>query len=179
QRLTQLGHELDLVHEDRWRAFSEKMSAIGAAKERLGQITLTARQIAGTGANLNPDGQNRTALEAMQLADFDFPQLYEIAPESRGLDHRIQEQIKRDALYANYVVRQDRDIATMQRDELIAIPPSLNFNEIEGLSNELSSKLERIRPTTIAQAARVEGMTPAAIMLLLARIRRFEKARSA
>jgi tRNA uridine 5-carboxymethylaminomethyl modification enzyme len=67
----------------------------------------------------------------------------------------------------------------MQRDELIAIPPSLNFNEIEGLSNELSSKLERIRPTTIAQAARVEGMTPAAIMLLLARIRRFEKARSA
>ena len=179
QRLTQLGHELDLVHEDRWQAFSEKMGAIGAAKERLGQITLTARQIAGTGANLNPDGQNRTALEAMQLADFDFPQLYEIAPESRGLDNRIQEQIKRDALYVNYVVRQDRDIATMQRDELIAIPPSLNFSEIEGLSNELSSKLERIRPTTIAQAARVEGMTPAAIMLLLARIRRHEKARSA
>jgi len=62
---------------------------------------------------------------------------------------------------------------------LIAIPPSLNFNEIEGLSNELSSKLERTRPTTIAQAARVEGMTPAAIMLLLARIRRFKKAQSA
>jgi len=179
QRLTQLGHELDLVHEGRWQAFCEKMSAISAAKASLGQITLTARQIAGTGANLNPDGQNRTALEAMQLADFDFPQLFEIAPESQGLDHRIQEQIKRDALYANYVVRQDRDIATMQRDELIAIPPSLNFNEIEGLSNELSSKLERIRPTTIAQAARVEGMTPAAIMLLLARIRRFKKAQSA
>jgi len=179
QRLTQTGRDLGLVHDERWKAYSEKMSAIGAAREVLGEIALTARQIAATGANLNPDGQNRTALEALQLVDFDFQQLNEIAPESSRIAPPIQEQIKRDALYANYVVRQDRDIATMQRDERVLIPSELDFAGIEGLSNELCSKLERIRPATIAQAGRVEGMTPAAIMLLLARIRRMEKARRA
>ena len=179
QRLTPFGRDLGLVHDRRWQAYSEKMTDMGAAREVLGKIALTARQIAATGANLNPDGQNRSALEALQLADFDFSQLDEITSESSKIPRVIQEQIKRDALYANYVVRQDRDIATMQRDEKVSIPPELSFAEIDGLSNELSSKLERIRPTTIAQAARVEGMTPAAIMLLLARIRRIEKKRSA
>jgi len=179
QRLTPFGRDLRLVHDRRWKAYSEKMTDMGDAREVLGKISLTARQIAATGANLNPDGQNRSALEALQLADFDFSQLDEITSESFKIPRVIQEQIKRDALYANYVVRQDRDIATMQRDEKVSIPPELSFAEIDGLSNELSSKLERIRPTTIAQAARVEGMTPAAIMLLLARIRRIEKKRSA
>jgi tRNA uridine 5-carboxymethylaminomethyl modification enzyme len=179
QRLTPFGRDLRLVHDRRWKAYSEKMTDMGDAREVLGKIALTARQIAATGANLNPDGQNRSALEALQLADFDFSQLDEITSESSKIPRVIQEQIKRDALYANYVVRQDRDIATMQRDEKVSIPPELSFAEIDGLSNELSSKLERIRPTTIAQAARVEGMTPAAIMLLLARIRRIEKKRSA
>ena len=179
QRLTPFGRDLRLVHDRRWKAYSEKMTDMGGAREVLGKIALTARQIAATGANLNPDGQNRSALEALQLADFDFSQLDEITSESSKIPRVIQEQIKRDALYANYVVRQDRDIATMQRDEKVSIPPELSFAEIDGLSNELSSKLERIRPTTIAQAARVEGMTPAAIMLLLARIRRIEKKRSA
>ncbi len=163
-RSQQLIGRKRLVQDRRWKAYSEKMTDMGDAREVLGKIALTARQIAATGANLNPDGQNRSALEALQLADFDFSQLDEITPKTSKIPRVIQEQIKRDALYANYVVRQDRDIATMQRD---------------GLSNELSSKLERIRPTTIAQAARVEGMTPAAIMLLLARIRRIEKKRSA
>jgi tRNA uridine 5-carboxymethylaminomethyl modification enzyme len=179
QRLTPFGRDLRLVHDRRWKAYSEKMTDMGDAREVLGKIALTARQIAATGANLNPDGQNRSALEALQLADFDFSQLDEITSEPSKIPRVIQEQIKRDALYANYVVRQDRDIATMQRDEKVSIPPELSFAEIDGLSNELSSKLERIRPTTIAQAARVEGMTPAAIMLLLARIRRIEKKRSA
>ena len=179
QRLTPFGRDLRLVHDRRWKAYSEKMTDMGGAREVLGKIALTARQIAATGANLNPDGQNRSALEALQLADFDFSQLDEITSESSKIPRVIQDQIKRDALYANYVVRQDRDIATMQRDEKVSIPPELSFAEIDGLSNELSSKLERIRPTTIAQAARVEGMTPAAIMLLLARIRRIEKKRSA
>jgi tRNA uridine 5-carboxymethylaminomethyl modification enzyme len=179
QRLTPFGRDLGLVHDRRWQAYSEKMTDMGAAREVLTKIALTARQIAATGANLNPDGQNRSALEALQLADFDFSQLDEITPKTSKIPRVIQEQIKRDALYANYVVRQDRDIATMHRDEKVSIPPELSFAEIEGLSNELSSKLERIRPTTIAQAARVEGMTPAAIMLLLARIRRIEKKRSA
>jgi tRNA uridine 5-carboxymethylaminomethyl modification enzyme len=179
QRLTAKGRDLGLVHDRRWWTFSEKTGSLVAAREILGEIVLTARQIAGTGANLNPDGQNRSALEALQLADFDFYQLLEIVPESAEVQRDVREQIKRDALYANYVVRQDRDIATMQRDEKVSIPADLNFAEIEGLSNELSSKLGRIRPATIAQAARVEGMTPAAIMLLLARIRRLEKKQSA
>ncbi len=88
-------------------------------------------------------------------------------------------QVKRDALYAHYIERQARDIAALQRDEMQTIPEALNYAEIHGLSAELKMKLAKVRPGTLAQAARIEGMTPAALTLLLARVRRTPQAKSA
>lgn len=179
QRLTGFGKAVGCVGDARWVAFSAKMEAIGAASTTLSEMTVTARQLAQMGANLNPDGESRSALSALALIDLEFAQLAAVRPEIASIPAQIGQQIKRDALYAHYIERQARDIAALQRDEMQEIPEALNYEEIQGLSAELKMKLTKTRPTSIAQASRIEGMTPAALMLLLARLRRANQVKSA
>jgi tRNA uridine 5-carboxymethylaminomethyl modification enzyme len=178
QRLTERGRALGCVGDDRWAAFSEKRSAMDRAREMLGKVSLTSREIAETGVQLNPDGARKSALDALALADFDFPQLARVMPEVSDIQKEIQDQIKRDALYAHYIARQERDVQAMERDEQQAIPDDLVYGDVKGLSAELTMKLEKARPTSIAQAGRIEGMTPAALMLLAAAIKRRELAKT-
>lgn len=179
QRLTSLGRDAGCVKNERWEQFSAKMEKIDAAKQGLGAMSFTARQIAGAGAALNPDGPSRTALTALELVDFGLDELAAIAPETSAYDTDIITQIKRDALYVNYIERQKRDIEVMKKDEGLAIPADLDFAEISGLSNELVQKLSRARPANIAQAGRIDGMTPAALTLVLARVRKLTQAKTA
>ncbi|WP_373355339.1 tRNA uridine-5-carboxymethylaminomethyl(34) synthesis enzyme MnmG [Pseudoroseicyclus sp. CXY001] len=179
QRLTPLGRKIGCVGDGRWSAFSTKADALEAGRSRLEGVSLTARAIAGTGVNLNPERESRSALEMLALADADFPQLLQIAPELADIPEPIQVQLKRDALYMHYLERQSRDIAALQRDEALTIPAGFDYAPIEGLSNELKLKLQRVRPVSIAQAARIEGMTPAALLLLTARLKRQEQAKIA
>lgn len=172
QRLTEKGRMLGCVGNVRWSAFSEKMDQIERAKAVLGQLTLSARDIAGTGAKLNADGPRRSALDALALADFDFPQLTRIGHDVSDISAPVRDQIKKDALYAHYIARQAKDIAAMERDEQQRIPDSLDFGVISGLSNELVTKLNAVRPSTIAHAGRIEGMTPAAMMLIIGAAKR-------
>ncbi len=179
QRLTPMGRDLGLVHDARWAAFSDKMERIEAAKARLEGVSVTARELAALGANLNPDGERRSGLDALSLVDIEFEHLLGAAPDLADTDPEVRAQVKRDALYAHYINRQARDIAAMQRDEQHQIPQDLDFASIQGLSAELTLKLGKTRPATIAQASRIEGMTPAALMLILARLRRQDQAKSA
>ncbi|WP_420857828.1 tRNA uridine-5-carboxymethylaminomethyl(34) synthesis enzyme MnmG [Marivivens marinus] len=179
QRLTEKGREAGLVGVRRWEAFSAKLDQLMQAKAQLSDIALSARQIAGAGANLNPDGPSRSALDALSLNDFEFAHLTSLAPEAADIPAEIAEQVKRDALYAHYIARQNRDIEVLRKDEAVLIPETLDFKDISGLSTELATKLSKVRPSNIAQAARIDGMTPAALMLVLSKIRRTEKARSA
>ena len=172
QRLTEMGRQLGCVGDNRWNVFSKKMTDIGEATNVLENITLSARQIADHGANLNADGPKRSALEALSLTDFGFEALEKVAPDVSDIKPSIRAQIKNDALYAHYIARQARDIAALERDEKQRIPDDLNFGSIGGLSNELVAKLERTRPASIAHAGRIEGMTPAALMLLVSAIKR-------
>ncbi len=172
QRLTEKGRDVGCVGDDRWGMFSEKMARISKARTHLSGVTLSARRIAEVGAKLNPDGPKRSALEALALADFGFAELSQIVADVDKIDQATQEQIKKDALYAHYIERQARDIAAMERDEKQVIPDDLAFEHISGLSNELATKLNTVRPGTIAHASRIEGMTPAALMLLIAAIKR-------
>lgn len=172
QRLTEIGRDLNCVGDTRWRSFSSKMEKIGTARKSLGKLIFTARQISAAGVKLNPDGIKRSALDALTLADFDFPHLEKITGEKFDHPKIIQEQIKRDALYANYIARQSRDIAAMERDEQHGIPIDIDYDKIPGLSNELAGKLKAVRPISLAHAGRIEGMTPAALMLLLAIVKR-------
>ncbi|MEO9865644.1 MAG: tRNA uridine-5-carboxymethylaminomethyl(34) synthesis enzyme MnmG [Yoonia sp.] len=172
QRLTGLGREVGCVSDVRWRAFSEKMSAIDATKASLTDISLSAREIAGQGVKLNADGPRRSALDALALIDFDFSHIKQLSDAPLTDDPVIQQQVKCDALYANYIARQEKDIAAMERDEAQIIPTDLDYGSINGLSNEMVAKLTKARPETIAKAGRVDGVTPAALMLILSRLRK-------
>ncbi|MCG3268433.1 tRNA uridine-5-carboxymethylaminomethyl(34) synthesis enzyme MnmG [Yoonia sp. I 8.24] len=178
QRLTAFGHAIGCVGHERWAQFSDKMEKISAVQSSLSNIFLSSRDIAAQGANLNVDGPRRSALEALALTDFDFPQLIRLLPELSDISIDVRDQIKKDALYAHYVQRQQSDVAAMERDEKQVIPAEINYRAVKGLSNELVSKLESIRPSDIAQAGRIEGMTPAGLMLIVAMIKRDQKAKT-
>ena len=179
QRLTEIGRSMNCVGDLRWSAFSEKMNDISAARRVLGNMKLSARDISSTGTNLNADGPNRTALDALSLTDFDMAKLNQILPEPVEIKDEIANQVKRDALYANYISRQARDIAAMERDENLKIPRDMQYVGIPGLSNELGAKLTRVQPESLAQAGRIDGMTPAAIMLLLSWLKKTNKEQAA
>jgi tRNA uridine 5-carboxymethylaminomethyl modification enzyme len=108
-----------------------------------------------------------------------FADLVRIDPELAEIPENIQFQVAADALYANYIARQERDVAAVKRDEAHEIPVDFDYFGLAGLSNELSSKLDKSRPATLAHAGRVEGMTPAALTLILAHLRQGKRARSA
>ncbi len=176
QRLTPSGRETGLVGDDRWTAFSARADALSSARDRLSAMSITSRALAELGLQINPDKANRTGIEALNLADAEMHHLTRLDPTLSDIPADIADQIKRDALYLPYVERQERDISAMERDESLIIPDGMDYAAISGLSAELRLKLGRIRPTTIGQAARVEGMTPAALMLLAARLRRDRRA---
>jgi tRNA uridine 5-carboxymethylaminomethyl modification enzyme len=172
QRLTAKGRGCGCVGDGRWSSFTDKMAQIGEARELLGSISLSSREIAKTGTKLNADGPRRSALEALALADFGFEQLAQTGQKLDSISGLVRDQVKKDALYAHYIARQERDIVAMERDEKHIIPEMMDFSLINGLSNELVTKLTASRPATIAQAGRIEGMTPAALMLIIGATKR-------
>lgn len=176
QRLTTRGRSIGCVGDGRWEKYSEKMREIEAAKDKLTRLSLSSREISGLGVKLNADGPRRTALEALALADFGFAQLAQLNQDVDQIPNDIQDQVKRDALYAHYIARQERDIAAMERDESQIIPDDINYASIKGLSNEVVAKLSMVRPGTIAHAGRIEGMTPAALMLIIGATKKQKKA---
>lgn len=167
QRLTARGRNLGCVGEGRWKHFSDKIAEIEKAKARLLDISLSSRDIASLGVKLNPDGPRRTALDALALSDFGFEELKQLSQDVDRIPSQVQDQVKRDALYAHYIARQERDIAAMERDEKHEIPDGFDYGQVKGLSNEVVAKLNTTRPATIAHASRIEGMTPAALMLII------------
>ncbi|SEW43153.1 tRNA uridine 5-carboxymethylaminomethyl modification enzyme [Cognatiyoonia koreensis] len=172
QRLTGLGRELGIVKNKRWDHFQAKMDDIERGRMLFGSKVLTARQIAGLGVKINPDTPNRTAIDALSLNDFSIEMLNTLVPEANEIPSETMQQIKYDALYAHYVERQARDIAALEKDEKVLIPGDLNYADIGGLSCELQQKLRQAKPHTIAHAAKIDGMTPAALLVLSAWIRR-------
>ncbi len=172
QRLTTLGHEYGLVGDTRWRTFSEKLDGLTHATTRLKARRVAARDLAAQGARINPDSESRDALDALALDGFDFTQLIQIAPELSDVPSAVRAQIKRDATYAAYTDRQARDIEAIRRDEGLILPENFDYTGISGLSTELRIKLERRRPRTLAEANNIDGMTPSALLLLSARLRR-------
>lgn len=171
QRLTPLGLEAGCVGEERRRAFGDKMEALESGRARLDALSIPAAEAAKAGIRLAEDGARRTGYDLLALSDVEFPDVAALRPEVADIDPAIQKQLKNDALYAHYIERQKRDIEALRKDEAHHIPRDFDYGELKGLSNELRQKLEKVRPATLGQAGRVEGMTPAALTLLLARLR--------
>ncbi|MFV1529322.1 MULTISPECIES: tRNA uridine-5-carboxymethylaminomethyl(34) synthesis enzyme MnmG [unclassified Phaeobacter] len=171
QRLTGIGIKLGCVGERRHAAFSKKMEKLEAARDVMDSRQFTPKEINEAGVTVNQDGNRRTATDVLAFPNVVFEDILRLLPELEQCEEPIRRQIERDALYANYILRQKREIEAMKRDEGYLIPADFTY-DFEGLSNELRGKLERSRPETLAQAGRVDGMTPAALALILARLRR-------
>ncbi len=179
QRLTPVGREIGCVGEERWTAYAVKAEKLADARARLDAVSLTARELAEAGAQVNVDGPRRTGFESLSLPDVTISMVSSLRSDLDIADPDIVAQIERDAMYANYLARQERDIEAMKRDESLVIPRDFDFGSVPGLSRELQDKLSRGRPRNVGQAGRVEGITPAALMLLASRLKQLDAVRSA
>jgi tRNA uridine 5-carboxymethylaminomethyl modification enzyme len=145
---------------------------LAAGTARLHALSLTPDEAARRGIEVNRDGRRRSAFELLSLPDIDLARLRSVWPELAGIPTSIAAQLETDARYAPYVERQQEDVAALRRDEATPLPPDLDYAALAGLSAELRQKLALRRPATLAEASRIDGMTPAALFLLLARAKR-------
>ena len=175
QRLTPGGVDDGLVKETRRVAFEQKIEQLAQAQEQLADMSLSPTEAARHGIKVKADGRRRSGIDLLALPDVDLGVLNALFPALKRIEPEIGEQIQRDALYAHYAGRQKRDAELLKKDENIRIPDGFAFGEISGLSHELRSKLEAHRPSSLAQAARIDGITPAALTLILATLRKKEK----
>jgi tRNA uridine 5-carboxymethylaminomethyl modification enzyme len=169
QRLTGLGRSGGIVGAERAEVFAEKLDRLTVSRETLGNLSLTPNEAVKHGLAVRQDGVRRSALDLISLSD--FATVARIWPELGSLEPEIIEQLEIDAQYAGYLDRQDADIVAFRRDEGRALPAGLDYGAIVGLSNEVRHKLERIRPATLGQAQRIEGVTAAALTLILAHVK--------
>ena len=179
QRLTPLGIAIGCVGAARRDAFAAKTKRLEEGAALLAGLALTPDEAAKHGLTINRDGRKRSAFDLLSYPEVDIARLASIWPEIARLDRDIAEQLAVDARYAVYVKRQELDIASFRKDEAIAIPAEFSFAALPGLSTELRLKLDRHRPASLGHAARLDGMTPAALMLLLAHLKKGQAARSA
>ncbi|MEB3417378.1 tRNA uridine-5-carboxymethylaminomethyl(34) synthesis enzyme MnmG [Salipiger marinus] len=179
QRLSPLAIQLGAMSERRRAAFTDKMERLQKGKDLLESLTLTPRELNELGLQMNADGVRRTIFQLLSYPEITLDALAPKFPELAELDADTTDQLGKDAIYANYIERQKRDVEALRRDETLAIPADFDFLAMEGLSTELKQKLTRARPSTLAQAGKVDGMTPSALSLLLVRLRRAERRQSA
>jgi tRNA uridine 5-carboxymethylaminomethyl modification enzyme len=172
QRLTGLGIALGCVGDERRAAFVRKEQALSGARARLEALSVSPNEASRRGVKINHDGIRRTAFDLLGLPDVSIATLQAIWPELAEIEGKTAQQIEIDAKYAVYLERQARDIDAFRRDEALTIPDDLDYGLLQGLSNEIRGRLDSIRPRTMGQAGRIEGMTPAALTLLASKVRR-------
>ena len=176
QRLTPPGIELGCVGTERKDMFAAKMTRYRAARDRVESISFTPNDLAKVGIEVRQDGTRRSLFALLAQADGNRDKILSLDSELAGFDDQVINQLGIDALYQQYTDRQSRDAELLRKEEAVAIPANFDYQRLSGLSNELKSKLEHLRPANIAAAATIEGMTPAALTLLLAVIRAGKRA---
>ncbi|QYK41932.1 MAG: tRNA uridine-5-carboxymethylaminomethyl(34) synthesis enzyme MnmG [Paracoccaceae bacterium] len=179
QRLTPLGIAAGCVGARRAHAFARKMEGLDALRSDLAAARFTPGQAASLGIAVSADGARRSAFDLLGFPDVTPATLAIAVPALSVADPDLVAQVSREALYARYEDRQRADIDSLRRDDATPLPPSLDYAAMPGLSREIAGKLAQRRPDTLGQAARMEGMTPAALIILLAHVRRAEKGQAA
>ncbi len=174
QRLTPLAKELGCISAERTAAFDKKMAGIEGVKSALEAVLLTPKQLVQSGIQVNQDGNKRSGIDVLAFPNVEFEHILPLFPELEATEKEIREQIMRDSLYANYISRQEKEVAALKKDEEYSIPSNFDYS-IDGLSRELQQKLNKSRPESLAQAARIDGITPAALALILGSLKRLAK----
>ncbi|MEO1014548.1 MAG: tRNA uridine-5-carboxymethylaminomethyl(34) synthesis enzyme MnmG [Pseudomonadota bacterium] len=178
QRLTPAGDEIGLVGSERSQAFHVKRRRLSEAREMARALELTPTEAARRGVKINQDGRRRNVFDLLSLPNVSFRDVCGIWPELGDLSGDIVEQLEIEALYAGYLDRQEADIVAFKRDEDLKLPADLPYEEIDGLSAEARQRLLAARPLTLGQAGRVEGVTPAALAVVLAWVKRNDARRA-
>jgi tRNA uridine 5-carboxymethylaminomethyl modification enzyme len=179
QRLTPIGLAYGAIGGERAQAFAGKMAALDAARRLAGELRLSPTALRRQGLMVNPDGIARSAAELLAHPGIDMARLAAIWPELSAISPHIAEQLAIDALYAGYLERQVRDITAFRRDEALLLPDGLDYGAVGGLSAEIRGKLAAARPATLGAAARISGVTPAALVALLQYVKRRPEPRAA
>jgi tRNA uridine 5-carboxymethylaminomethyl modification enzyme len=169
QRLTGIGIKCGLVGEKRQNIFNKKIHALDKAKALLSSYSITPTQAKKAGISIKQDGIRRSAMELLSFKDVDFSKLEHIWPGFPDFNQEVRDQLERQSAAVN----------AMRKDEKLSIPENFNYSDISGLSNELKQKLIHSRPASLAQASRIEGMTPAGLALILTSIRRYDAKKTA
>jgi tRNA uridine 5-carboxymethylaminomethyl modification enzyme len=172
QRLTHKGVAIGCVGPERRKAHAEKMAALADIRAFAQSVSLTPTEAAKHGLMLNRDGQRRTAFELLAFPTIGIADLARIWPRLAMFHVKHREQLEIDAKYDVYLSRQAADIAAFRRDESLELPDDIDYAVVKGLSNEARAKLTGLRPRTVGQAGRIDGITPAALTLLVGHLRR-------
>ncbi|MEA2840719.1 MAG: tRNA uridine 5-carboxymethylaminomethyl modification enzyme [Methylobacteriaceae bacterium] len=172
QRLTGRGMEIGCVGAERAGVFAAKSAKLREARARLEALTITPTQAGRRGLELNKDGVRRSAFALLSHWDIGWADVSRVWPELNSIEPTIAAQVEVDAKYAVYLERQTADVASFRRDEALLLPDSLDYSRLPGLSNEVKARLAEARPCSLGQAARLEGITPAALTILASQVRR-------
>jgi tRNA uridine 5-carboxymethylaminomethyl modification enzyme len=178
-RLTEKGIEAGSVGSNRALQFSQKRDDLKRVRAAMGDVTFTPPQLHALGFKVNMDGIRRTVFDLLSLPDESWASVCRVMPELGGVRADVVEQIEIEARYRGYVERQDADIKAFRKDEAMALPANIDYSDVGGLSTEVRTKLAKARPATLGAAARIPGVTPAALTALLRHVRRGSPAKAA
>ncbi len=171
-RLTQKGIDIGLILDERKAIYKEKASKLEKSLKKMENSLISPSKASKFGINIAKDGVKRNAIEILSQNSVNMNKIREIWPEIKYFSREIDEQIEIKAHYKGYLKKQDADILAFKRDENLKIPENLDYDQFSGLSNEVKSKFKEIKPKTLGQALRIDGITPAAVYILLSHVKR-------
>jgi len=171
-RLTQKGIDIGLVLKERKDIYKEKFKELKKTQNKMEKLMISPSKVANYGINIAKDGVNRNATQILSQNTVNMDKIREIWPEIKYVSREIDEQLEINSHYKGYLKKQNADILAFKRDENLLIPENLNYDNFSGLSNEVKSKFKKIRPKTMGQALRIDGITPAAVYILLSHLKR-------
>ena len=171
-RLTEKGINLGIVDKKRKEIFLDKNKSLTKIQEKMDNLKISPTKVEKYGVNIAKDGINRSATQILSQISVNMGKIRQIWPEIQYVSREIDEQIEINSHYKGYLKKQKADILAFKRDENLIIPENLNYDDFSGLSNEIKSKFKKIRPKTMGQALRIDGVTPAAVYILLSHLKR-------
>tara|TARA_Y100000996_G_scaffold284514_1_gene224578 strand:+ start:2484 stop:4355 length:1872 start_codon:yes stop_codon:yes gene_type:complete len=171
-RLTNKGIEIGLIQDNRRRFFKDKFQNLSIIQKKMENLMISPTKAAKYGINIAKDGINRSAIQVLSQNSVNMTKIREIWPDINYVSREIDEQIEINSHYRGYLKKQKADILAFKRDENLTIPANINYDQFSGLSNEVKTKFKKIRPKTMGQALRIDGITPAAVYILLSHLKR-------
>ena len=171
-RLTKKGVDIKIVTQERAKLFKDKSKNLSNMSYSMDRYTISPSKIAKFGVNIAKDGILRNAYQVLGQKGVNMSKIREIWPKIPYISREIDDQMEINAHYRGYLTKQNADILAFKRDENLKIPENVNYDDLSGLSNEVKSKFKQIRPKTMGQALRIDGITPAAVYILLSHVKR-------